>query len=118
MRVALMAMLLAAAPVAAQKDPAELRVTEVNGSLSYEIVNALPYPIVAFDVTTQFTSPGYQSLACTIHAFVKGPSDLVTRNVCDLPRDAKNGKRVTYVTRLVSVEWARGLKWTPPEDGQ
>jgi len=115
MRIAWMAMVVAVAVTAAEPNPAELRVTSQNGSLSYEIVNALPVSIVAFQVLTRFTSGGFENLGCTVTAQVKQPSDLTIRNACKLPVDAKTGKPVSFVSRIVSVDFAKGLKWTPPE---
>ena len=99
----------------AQSDqaPAELRVTAQGGSLSYEVVNLSPYRIVEFQVYTQFTSGGFENLGCGVTAAVKATKDLALQGVCRLPRDSKTGQPVSYSTRLVRVEFANGLKWTP-----
>jgi hypothetical protein len=113
--VRLLVLLAFGAVAMAQSDqaPAELRVTAHGESLSYEVVNLSPYRIVEFEVYTQFTSGGFENLGCGVSAAVKEPKDLVLQRVCQLPRDSKTGQPVTYSTRLVRVEFANGLKWTP-----
>jgi hypothetical protein len=95
------------------QDPAQLRVTAAGESLSYEMVNSSPYRIVGFEVYTQFTSDGFENLGCGVNAQVKSPKDLVLRGVCQLPRDTKTGKPITYASRIVRVDFENGLTWTP-----
>ena len=98
---------------AAAQDPARLQVTVTGDKLSYEIVNLSPYQIVGFEVYTQYTSGGYESLGCGFKVIVKAPTDLTLRKVCSLPFDEKTGKPITYSSRIVSVEFAGDLTWTP-----
>jgi hypothetical protein len=104
-----------AAMAAAQtaQDPARLEVTAAGGSLSYELVNLSPYRIVGFEVYTQYTSGGFENLGCGVNADVKSPKDLVLVGVCQLPRDTKTGKFISYQSRIVRVDFENGLKWTP-----
>ena len=97
---------------AAAQDPARLQVAATGDQLSYEVVNLSPYQIVGFEVYTQFTSGGYEHLGCGVKANVKAPTDLALREICRLPHDEKTGKPVTYVSRILRVEFA-GLTWTP-----
>src|SRR5438552_2322165 len=95
---------------AAAQDPARLQVAAIGDQLSYEVVNLSPYQIVGFEVYTQFTSGGH--LGCGVKANVKAPTDLALREIGRLPHDEKTGKPVTYVSRILRVEFA-GLTWTP-----
>lgn len=106
---------LAVLPIAsaADPDPAELRVTVNGDRLSYEVVNLSPYRIVGFQIYSQFTSGGYENLGCGVSAQVKSPKDLVLRDVCTVPRDAKTGKLVGYTPQIQSVEFANRTKWSP-----
>jgi hypothetical protein len=96
------------------RDPARLEVTVSGDSLSYKIINQSPYPIVGYMVYTQFTSGGFEGLGCGVGAKVKSAKDLSVTFVCPLPKDAKTGKPVSYVSRIVRVEFDNGLTWTPP----
>ena len=96
------------------QDPARLVVTVAAGdSLSYEVVNLSPYRIVGFEVYTQFTSGGFENLGCGVTAEVKSPKDLALARVCQLPRDSKTGKAITYSSHIVRVNFENDLTWTP-----
>ena len=98
---------------AAAQDPARLQVSVTGDKLSYEIVNLSPYQIVGFEIYTQYTSGGYEALGCGVKAIVKAPTDLTLRKVCSVPFDEKTGKPITYSSRIVCVEFAGDLTWTP-----
>ena len=97
----------------ADQDPARLQVTANGDRLSYEVVNLSPYRVVGFEVYTQFTSGGFENLGCGVKADVKTRADLALREACKLPRDEKTGDPVTFVSRIVRVEFAGGLTWAP-----
>ena len=114
MRVIIVTLAFAAMATAqAVQDPARLEVTAGGGSLSYEVVNLSPYRIVGFEVYTQFTSGGFENLGCGVKAEVKSPKDLVLAGVCQLPRDKKTGKPITYQSRIVHVDFENDIAWTP-----
>lgn len=113
MRLGLLLTLAVVAAAQSYQDPAQLRITAAGESLSYEVVNFSPYRIVGFEVYTQFTSGGSENLGCGVNADVKSPKDLVLRGVCQLPRDTRTGKPVTYSSRIVRVDFENGLTWTP-----
>lgn len=115
MRIFAWAALLAAVLAGAERDPVELRVTSNGRALSYEVVNTTPYRIVNWQVQTRFTSGGYEHLGCGVNVVVKKPSDLKLGDANPLPHDATTGKPVTFVSRIVEVRFANGLKWKPEE---
>jgi hypothetical protein len=115
MRILAWAALLGAMLAGAERDPVQLRVTSNGRTLSYEVVNTTPYRIVNWQVQTRFTSGGFEHLGCGVNVQVKKPSDLKLRDVNPLPHDAATGKPVTFVSRIVEVKFANGLKWTPEE---
>lgn len=115
MRILAWVALLATILAGAERDPVELRVTSNGRALSYEVVNTTPYRIVNWQVRTRFTSGGYEHLGCGVNVVVKKPSDLKLRDVNPLPYDATTGKPVTFVSRIVEVKFANGLKWKPEE---
>jgi hypothetical protein len=96
------------------RDPAKLEVTASGGSLSYKVINQLPYRIVGFEIYTQFTSGGFEHLGCVVSADVKSAKDLSLTGVCQLPIDAKTGEPVTYSSHIVCVNFGDGLTWAPP----
>lgn len=109
-------LLILAGTMAAQSvpDPAKLKVTASDGSLTYKIINQSPYPIVGFEVRTQFTSGGFEAVGCMVSADVKTEKDLTVSSVCRVPNDENTGKPVTYFSRIVRVKFENGLEWTPP----
>jgi hypothetical protein len=111
-RLGVLLTFVAVAAAQSDQDPARLRVT-AGESLSYEMVNLSPYRIVGFEVHSQFTSGGFENLGCGVNAEVKSPKDLVLTGICQLPRDEKTGKPVTYSSQIVRVEFENGLTWTP-----
>ena len=67
------------------QDPARLEVTAAGGSLSYKVVNLSPYTIVGFEVSTQFTSGGFESLGCFVNAQVKSAEQAMNTVAVGLP---------------------------------
>jgi hypothetical protein len=112
-RLGLLLTFAAVAAAQSYQDPAQLRITAAGDSLSFEVVNFSPYRIVGFEVYTQFTSGGFENLGCGVNTEVKSPKDLVLRRVCQLPRDTKTGRPITYSSRIVRVDFENGLRWTP-----
>jgi hypothetical protein len=100
------------------QDPAKLEVMVSGGSLSYKVINQSAYPIVGFEIYTQFTSGGFEHLGCGVKAEVKSAKDLSLTGVCQLPNDAKTGKPISYSSRIVRVEFDNGLTWTPSKQSQ
>ena len=117
----LFSMLLTFAVIAAAQsvpDPAKLEVTASGGSLTYKVINQLPYRIVGFEIYTQFTSGGFEGLACGVNADVKSDKDLTVTYLCQVPNDSKTGKPVTYSSRIVRVKFDNGLTWTPAKESE
>jgi len=109
-------MLLTFAVIAAAhlvSDPAKLEVTASGGSLTYKIINQLPYRIIGFEVRTQFTSGGFEARSCMVSADVKTEKDLSATYICSVPND-ETGKPVAYSSRIVRVKFNNGLTWIPP----
>jgi len=93
--------------------PAELRVSAKGKSLSYEVINRSPYKISKFEISTQFTSGGFEQLGCVVAAEPKVPRELLLRGACRLPADPTTGKAVASTSRLVRVVFENGLTWSP-----
>jgi hypothetical protein len=77
------------------------------------VVNKSAYRMIGFQVSTQFTSGGYENLGCGVNAQTKLPSDLVVHDVCTIPRDEKTGKLIEHKSKLVIVKFANGVTWNP-----
>ena len=114
MRAALLALvLLVSASASADQEPARVDVTTTGKTLSFKVVNLSPNPIIRFEVSTRFTSGGFDRLGCIINADVKKPEDLILKGVCSLPTDPATGRPVTYSVQLSRVVFANNLVWTP-----
>jgi hypothetical protein len=107
--------LIVSAAALADQDPARLDVTTTGNALSFKIVNLSPYRIVSFEVYTQFTSGGFERLACFVNGEVKAPEDLDLKGVCPRPTDPASGKPIAYSARIKRVTFANDLVWTPGE---
>lgn len=117
-RLLLLAAVISAGLIAqTEPAPVSLVTTETAGALSYQVINDSPYRITRYQVMTRFLSGGFEALGCTVVVDVKSPSDLIVSKVCQVPRDGKTGKLVSYQPKLIHVEFANGMKWDPPEPG-
>jgi hypothetical protein len=103
-----------AATAQAVRDPVQLRVAVAGDTLSYTVVNQLPYKIVQVDIYTQFTSGGFEHLGCALSATVdSAEAEIRLPGACRLPLDPKTGKPINYSSRIVQVQFENGLTWYP-----
>jgi hypothetical protein len=101
-----------ALPLAA--DPVTLHVDLIEGRfLSFRLQSHYETPVTKFEVAADFGE--HPELGCGHTVEVKRPEDLHPAGTCSLPTDPKTGKvsGMTWKTRIVYVEFADGMCWTP-----
>jgi hypothetical protein len=97
-------------------DHADLYETESAGELTFTLRNLLDLPLEAYAIEIWTTSPGGQaSRWCSIadpRASI-GKEPQVLRQGCLLPVDPHTGKAVAHSSRIVELDWERGIHWRP-----
>ncbi len=96
-------------------DPATLHIEVVDGkALSFQLENNYQSPVTKFQVAA--TSSG-GSLSCSITAEVKRPEDLHPPGTCGFVTKTKAGEVMdtNWKARIVYVEFADGMRWTPKQ---
>lgn len=116
MRVSKAVFLLTAACVyaASEEQPAELRVSTTDGSLSYQVVNKSPSRITEFEVVTTWRE-GDLFLSCSVHyPNVRSQQDLhvTAGNTCTLPADPNLVRDLKSTIRR--LRFANGFVWSSP----
>src|SRR4029079_238782 len=116
MRLAALLITAAIAAFAATADPpAEVRVTNNEGSLSYQVINNSRYRIVSFELFTSWRQGDVYGSCAFQQPKVKSDADLTARDVCVLPSTggAINSLRAT----IRSLRFSSGMTWLPPVSG-
>ncbi len=100
------------APLAFAADPAALHVALHEGRyLTFGLQNHYRAPVSRFEVAVTFGG----NLGCTLSVDVKQARDLQPGASCGLPTDPSTGNVVeaNWKARLVYVDFADGMRWTP-----
>ncbi len=111
-RAALLVIAASALSAATDDPPAELRVTNNRGSLTYRIVNKSPYRIVAFEVFTSWRD-GEAYRSCSFQQpKIKSETDLTARDACVLVSSGAAADDLHSTIR--SLQFSNGMNWSSP----
>lgn len=105
-------LLLLFVPMAFASDPASLHVDLIKGKyLSFKLENHYQEPVTKFEVAAEFGA----NLGCSITVDVKRREDLHPPATCSLPTnpDTERIADTNWKARIVYVEFADGMRWTP-----
>lgn len=101
-------------------DRAQLYETESSGQLTFTLRNQMDLQLEAYslEVWTKGSS-GQLVRSCAIgdpHTSIGREPQLLKQH-CGLPFDPETGKAVAHSSRIVELEWDRGVRWRPDMPG-